>query len=280
MNGKQSQYVAVGVVGSLALVAGTWFFGVSPNLADYKDQKAAAQILVDESAKDQVQLSALQQAQNDIEELVAKHEGVAAQFPASFQSRQWVTMVAAAASRSGITLNEVSVTPPAYGANPDAVDPAAQAAAQAAEAESTSLQPGVPDTADPDSEVSEPGDEKALGAAQKAQQPSIQDQESAIALGQQVVSSSKISINAGGDIGAARTFLNELARMNYPLLIDTFTVGSGEGDDDSVITITGRVLMLRPLVDPTEPPAEDQEPASVDVDAPDDAEEPASSPDE
>ena len=137
---KVKQWVALSVLGSLALLAGGWFLLVSPKKSEAAEVEAqvAAQVATNQSLS--VELEVLKAKAQDLPKKQADLAKVAAKIPANPALPALVRALTAASTTSGVEL--VSVTPgapvaetPAVAAPveaPDGTDPAAPAPAPAA----------------------------------------------------------------------------------------------------------------------------------------------------
>lgn len=108
MNPKQTKIVAFGACIMLALLAATWFFGVSPQMKKTSEHKAATEAAVQTTTTLQSTLTSLQQKQGDLDKASGQYRQLARQFPEDFDGTAWVTMVANAAVRTGVSLDTVT----------------------------------------------------------------------------------------------------------------------------------------------------------------------------
>lgn len=126
MNPKQTKIVAFGACIMLALLAATWFFGVSPQMKKTSEHKAATEAAVQTTTTLQSTLASLQQKQGDLDKASGQYRQLARQFPEDFDGAAWVKMVANAAASTGVSLDTVTPaiptvsTPGATPADPNA----------------------------------------------------------------------------------------------------------------------------------------------------------------
>ncbi len=154
MTAKQTKIVAAGGVAAVVLVALAWFFGVSPQLSNANESKSAEEQAITATAALRTELASLQQKEAELGKASDAYNQLAQQFPPSFQTAEWVTMVTSAASRSGAVLTTISPSVPQLG-SVGATDEEAAAAAPvdpAAAAEETLATSTVNLTAEGDAE--------------------------------------------------------------------------------------------------------------------------------
>jgi Tfp pilus assembly protein PilO len=234
---KLKQWVALTVVGCLAIMAGGWFLLVSPKRTEAADVRAQA--VAQESTNDGLrnELEVLKAQAKDLPKKQAELARVAAKIPDNPGLPSLIRALTAASTSAGVAFVSVTPGPPAAVAAPAAAAPAAPAAGAAAPAAA----PAAP--ADPNA----PAPASPAGA----------------------LAAIPISINVVGGYFEVSQFLANLENLPRALRVTNLTLAPGSSpsdkgdakskDDGSSLTstITGSVYMAanRPVATPVVAPA-------------------------
>ena len=234
---KMKQWVALTVVGCLAIMAGGWFLLVSPKRTEAADVRAQAVSQETTNAGLRTKLETLKAQAKDLPKKQAELARVAAKIPGDPGLPALIRALTAASTSAGVEF--VSVTPGA---------PAAVAAPVAAAPVAGAPAPAAPAPAAPDPAAGAPAAAPASTAGTLAAIP--------------------IAINVVGGYFEVSQFLANLENLPRALRVTNLTLAPGtspsdksEGsvDDGSSLTstITGSVYMAanRPVATPVVAPA-------------------------
>lgn len=131
---KLKQWVALTVVGVLAVAATGWFLLISPKRSEAADVRSQAAQQVSANSALQTQIAMLKAQAKDLPKQQAKLAAVAAKIPDNPALPTLIRALTDAAERAGVELVSLSPTPPTAVAAPAATAAAAPAATGAAAA--------------------------------------------------------------------------------------------------------------------------------------------------
>jgi Tfp pilus assembly protein PilO len=206
VNPKQTKIVAFGACVMLALLAATWFFGVSPQMKKASEHKAAAEAAVQTTTTLQSTLTSLQQKQGDLDKASGQYRQLARQFPEDFDGTAWVTMVSNAAVRTGVSLDTVT--------------------------------PAIPTVSTPGAAPTDPNAAPAAvpvpGAAVVPADPSA------------MLASSAVTLNVTGSSPAIRAFVKAIGLLDRPVLVTSVNISTAEQGSTAEISGTTYLMRTLP----------------------------------
>jgi len=195
---KIKQWVALTVVGVLAVVAGGWFLLVSPKRSEAADIRLDVDQTEQEVTALKSQLDMLKAQQKTLPQVQARLSKVQTQIPDNSAMPSLIRALGAAAERAGVQL--VSLAP--------ALPTPMQAAATARTARPTSAT----------------GDETS-GSTSTAPRPATVPQSAGVTAG--VLNEIKISVNVVGGYFQIQQFFDQVESLKRAMKVTGFTLGTG-----------------------------------------------------
>lgn len=224
MNKQQIQVIVGGLAIAVAVSCLGFFFGIKPQLDNKADFEAETRAAEAQTAVLNTQIAELQGKQENMAAAQAEYDVLAKNFPEDFEINAWIDTVLAAADRTGVTLETLTPTAPAFGTG-----------AFGAENEQAA-QPT-------------PGNVNETGAAVEGE--SLGEGGVYAVTGGDVAFSS-VEIQARGSAGALRSFVAALGGLDRPLLVDSMTLDAKA--NPSTVQLAGRTFLMRALTPPQAAP--------------------------
>ena len=232
MNKPSSIYqVGIGALVVAAVLA--YLFVVSPQLANRAESKEVAAST----------MSAIEVAQGRVATLQAKAEAAAdsidelnemvAAFPNTYKQDEYIALLSNAARTAGVTIDSISTTTPS---DPDG----------SAEGAAPAPIPATPAAGAQDENAPPEGALTPEGGADGGSIPAEGGDPTA---GLFPLAQVEVSMTLSGSSADIQRFLNTLAGLSRPTIVDSLSVSSG-ADSTATAEVSGRTYLSRPLIIP------------------------------